>query len=72
MADDEDQDIVTYRRAFDYALDKLRLTISEAQDYLGGGKELAASGTMLEFDEQAEDVKATLRLFRRALNVSGG
>jgi hypothetical protein len=56
----------TFRAAFDFALDEFIRTLKEAQDYLGGGNDLAAIGTLCLFDEQAEDVKAALRLFRRA------
>ena len=63
---DDDPVVETYRRAFDFALDQLILTLKEAQDYLGGCEDLASIGTLALFDEQAEDMKAALRLFRRA------
>jgi hypothetical protein len=63
---DDDPVVETYRRAFDLALDQLILTLKEAQDYLGGREDLASIGTLALFDEQAEDMKAALRLFRRA------
>ena len=56
----------TFRAAFDFSLNEFIRTLKEAQDYLGGGDDLAAIGTLVLFDEQAEDVKAALRLFRRA------
>ena len=56
----------TFRAAFDVALDEFITTLKEAQDYLGGGNDLAAICTLVLFDERAEDVKAALRLFRRA------
>ena len=56
----------TFRAALDFALDEFIRTLKEAQDYLGGGDDLAAIGTLLLFDQQAEDVKASLRLFSRA------
>ena len=56
----------TFRAALDFALDEFIRTLKEAQDYLGGGDDLAAIGTLLLFDQQAEDVKAALRLFSRA------
>jgi len=57
----------TFRAAFDFALDEFIRTLKEAQDYLGGGDNLAAIGALLLFDQQAEDVKAALRLFSRAV-----
>jgi hypothetical protein len=63
---DGDPVVEIYRRAFDLALGQLILTLKEAQDYLGGGEDLASIGTLTLFDEQAEDMKAALRLFRRA------
>jgi hypothetical protein len=59
----------TFRAAFDVALNEFIRTLKEAQDYLGGGDDLAAIGTLVLFDEQAEDVKAALRLFRRAMQI---
>ena len=59
----------TFRAAFDVALDEFITTLKEAQDYLGGGSDLAAIGTLVLFDEQVEDVKAALRLFRRAMQI---
>jgi len=56
----------TFRAALDFALDEFIRTLKEAQDYLGGGDDLADIGTLLLFDQQAEDVKAALRLFSRA------
>ena len=56
----------TFRAALDFALDEFITTLKEAQDYLGGGDDLAAIGTLLLFDQQAEDVKSALRLFSRA------
>jgi hypothetical protein len=57
----------TFRAAFDFALDQLIVTLKEAQDYLGGGDDFAALGTLALFDQQAEDMVAALRLFRRAM-----
>lgn len=57
----------TFRAAFDCALDEFIRTLKEAQDYLGGGDDLAAIGALLLFDQQGEDVKAALRLFSRAV-----
>src|SRR5208337_1785600 len=41
----------TFRRAFDFALDNLIVALKEAQDYLGGGNDLAAIGTLNDIDE---------------------
>ena len=56
----------SYRMVFGFALDQLVLTLKEAQAYLGAGQDLAAIGTLTVFDEQAEDMKAALRIFRRS------
>jgi hypothetical protein len=56
----------TFRAAFDLALNQLVITLREAQDFLAAGEDGAAIGTMLMFDDEAEDLKAALRLFRRA------
>ena len=57
----------TFRAAFDFALDQLIVTLTEAQHYLGEGEDLAAIGTLTLFHQQAEDMQAALRLFRRAM-----
>lgn len=53
----------TFRRAFDCTLDNLIVALKEAQDYLGGGNDLAAIGTLIDIDERFGDFKAALRLF---------
>ena len=53
----------TFRRAFDFSLDNLIVALKEAQDYLGGGNDLAAIGTLIDIDERFGDFKAALRLF---------
>ncbi len=53
----------TFRRAFDFALDNLIVALKEAQDYLGGGNDLAAIGTLMDIDERFGDFKAAMRLF---------
>jgi len=53
----------TFKRAFDFALDNLITSLREAQDYLGGGNDLAAIGTLIDIDERFADFKAALRLF---------
>jgi len=56
----------TFRAAFDLALNQLVITLREAQEFLAAGEDGAAIGTMLMFDDEAEDLKAALRLFLRA------
>jgi hypothetical protein len=46
------------------AIEVLRGMLGEAIDYLDHDKHLAALGTLVMFEEQAEDVKAAIRLFR--------
>jgi hypothetical protein len=53
-----------FRAVFDLALDRVILTLKEAQDYLGGGKDLAAIGTLHNLDELHADLQAALRLFK--------
>jgi hypothetical protein len=53
----------TFRRAFDVALANLIVRLKEAEDYLGGGNDLAAIGTLIDIDERFGDFKAALRLF---------
>jgi hypothetical protein len=61
----------TFRAALDFTLDEFIRTLKEAQDYLGGGDDLAAIGTLIPFDDHAEDVKAAIRLFRRDVQADG-
>jgi hypothetical protein len=53
-----------FRAVFDLALDRLIVTLKEAQDYLGGGDDLAAIGTLHNVDELHADIQAALRLFK--------
>jgi hypothetical protein len=53
-----------FRAVFDLALDRLIVTLKEAQDYLGGGDDLAAIGTLHNLDELHVDIQAALRLFK--------
>ena len=50
----------------------LRGMLGEAIDYLTQDEHLAALGTLILFDEQCEDVKAAIRLFRRDIVQSDG
>ena len=61
-------DIETYRNALDTALTDLTITLAEARDYLyNPGYPLAAIGTLITFADQADDVKAALRLYTNAV-----
>jgi len=60
----------TFRRAFDLSLDNLIVTLKEAQDYLGGGNDLAAIGTLIDIDERFGDFKAALRLFINSRRIA--
>lgn len=53
-----------FRAVFDLALDRLIGTLKEAQNYLGGGHDLAAIGTLHDLDELHADIQAALRLFK--------
>lgn len=53
-----------FRAVFDLALDRLILTLKEAQGFLDGGNDLEAIGTLHNLDELHADVEAALRLFR--------
>jgi hypothetical protein len=53
-----------FHAVFDLALDRLIVTLKEAQDYVGGGDDLAAIGTLHGLDELHADVQAALRLFK--------
>ena len=55
--------------ALSCAIEVLRGTLGEAIDYLDHDRHLAALGTLVMFEEQAEDVKAAIRLFRRAVQM---
>ena len=57
--------------ALSATIDVLRGTLGEAIDYLDQDEHLAALGTLILFEDQAEDVKAAIRLFRRAIQSDG-
>lgn len=46
------------------AIDQLVVLLTEARAYLEAGEILAAIGTLVTFDEQAEDLRAAMRLLR--------
>jgi len=61
-------DTDTYREALDTALTDLTVTLAEARDYLySPDYPLAAIGALTNFTDQADDVKAALRLYTNAL-----
>lgn len=57
-----------HARALDATIEVLRGTLGEAIDYLTHDKHLAALGTLIQFEEQAKDVSAAIRLFQRSLH----
>ena len=57
--------------ALSATIDVLRRLIGEATDYLDQGEHLAALGTLIPFEDHAEDVKAAIRLFRRDVQSDG-
>jgi len=48
------------------AIDQLMTLLGEARAYLDQGETLAAIGTLILFDDQAEDLRAATRLLRMA------
>ena len=60
-----------HTHALSATIDVLRGTLGEAINYLDQHEHLAALGTLILFEDQAEDVKAAIRLFRRALQSDG-
>ena len=57
--------------ALSATIDVLRGTLGQAIDYLDQEEHLAALGTLILFEDQAEDVKAAIRLFRRDVQAGG-
>ena len=53
-----------------HAIDRLQVILNEATLYLTSGNHLAAWGTLVLFDEAAEDLKAAIRL-HKAANARG-
>lgn len=48
------------------AVNELATLLKEARSYLVEGETLAAIGTLVMFDDRAEDLRAALRLLRMA------
>ncbi len=57
--------------ALSATIEVLRGILGEAIDYLSQDEHLAALGTLILFDDQAEDIKAAIRLFRRDVQADG-
>ena len=58
----------TYRKALDLAITDLIVTLTEARDFLySPDYPLAAIGTLTNFSDKADDVKAALRLYTNAM-----
>ena len=57
--------------ALSATIDVLRDMLGQATDYLAQEEHLAALGTLILFEDQAEDVKAAIRLFRRDVQADG-
>ena len=57
--------------ALSATIDVLRGMLGEAIDYLVQEEHLAALGTLILFDDHADDVKAGIRLFRRDVQSDG-
>jgi hypothetical protein len=53
-----------FRAVLDLSLDRLIRSLTEAQQYLDSGNDLAAIGCLLNLDELHDDVRAAFRLFR--------
>jgi hypothetical protein len=60
-----------HAHALSATIDVLRGTLLQAILHLDQHEHLAALGTLILFDDQAEDVKAAIRLFRRDIQVFG-
>ena len=58
--------------ALSATIDVLRATLNETIGYLDREQHLTALGTLILFEEQADDVKAAIRLFRRDVQADGG
>jgi hypothetical protein len=58
--------------ALSATIDVLRGMLNEATGYLDQHEHLAALGTLILFEDQADDVKAAIRLFRRDIIQSDG
>jgi hypothetical protein len=50
--------------AAEAAIEQLVALLTEARGYLKEGRTLAAIGTLVTFDDQADDLRAALRLLR--------
>jgi hypothetical protein len=57
--------------ALSATIEILRGMLGEAIDYLTHDEHLSALGTLILFEDQADDVKAAIRLFRRDVQAGG-
>jgi hypothetical protein len=57
--------------ALSATIEILRGPLGEAIDYLTHDNHLAALGTLILFEDHADDVKAAIRLFRRDVQLVG-
>jgi hypothetical protein len=71
QANDLHRQIVAFRnepppdpiaRATTQAIDNLLTLLTEAKTYFGGGNNLGAYGTLIMFDDHADDLRAAFRL----------
>ena len=60
-----------HAHALSATIDVLRGMLLEAVCHLDREEHLAALGTLIPFDDHAEDVKAAIRLFRRDVQADG-
>jgi hypothetical protein len=58
--------VAPFRAVLNRSLSDLLNTLREAEDYLGGGNDLAAIGTLDILDHQVADLKAAIRLYTRS------
>lgn len=65
----EDEAETIHALALGASIADIRKTLSDAVEYLEAKRHLAALGTLVMFEEQAEDVKAAIRLFRRSIQT---
>jgi hypothetical protein len=65
----ESEPVSAHALALICAIEVLRGTLGDATDYLDHDRHLAALGTLASFEEQAEDLKAAIRLFRRSVQT---
>jgi hypothetical protein len=65
------RDLITAADMAIIAIDNLTEILTDARKYLEDRQDLAAWGTLLRFDDAAEDMRAAIRL-HRSLNARRG